>query len=1066
MGATRVEATWQDWDRQVADAPHLSEAAKRRWATVLFLNAPAAPPTVLDHAWALASQSPWLAARALNGKATPAGSAEGGRGEALATGLGSSWSAPRHWRRSLREPGALAEFLSGHAVLLGNGPSADWVVDQLSGCGDLAKYLSSQAPLEQTRVPVHPSRCARLVRGCDDQAGTHVALKWSIESLPVRWMAQRHLERLLDGTDSRPGDVLPFVVKDDYALIRDEADARNVWVLAANMGETLEDALRENRLNEQVRGQVVVSLAWLRRRMIGEGVIWQGFAPRNMFLTEQGIALIDFERVTHAEEDPSQAASDLLWHHVFFADCLTPGEHQEVFGNELDPLGLGCGTMMRADPFEAELLGRSSLTWQERTGLMAVTLEIEGAHQRPSPDHGWLFGHALGHFWGDFVDPHNEVALFRFLRPAVGVDSDRRLVAACLEVLEAAMESDLILGMAAGSGLATSASLGTPTTDRLSRLLEHRRVDEVARVRLDTAGWYERLAEDPSKLCDDLELELEAVTTGITQQSVGQHFLGAESWRGEHRAALHEVVDTGLRFLHGETRAGRVLQHAEPDALRRLIAEALPERGDDFDRVLKEFDERVASMSIAQSASGYLAFPDAGNALPAVAGALLSPLLNQNLIAVDRSAPAATFVEIQVIEWLRELVGYEAASLQEMTGVRDVAGLWTTGGHMSNHIAMLVALGERYPEVRAAGLSSLDEAPAVVMSGPIAHYSHSDAAFHLGLGWDNVIQVAARPDYTTDPEAVAAALHDPPAGRRPFVVVGVAGNCRTTGLDDLVALADVCEAHGVWFHVDACHGGNLLFSRRLRERLLEGIERADSVSLDPHKGLFTPYPSSYVLFRERGKLCHFSRHAATVQQPGCWDLGLVMPFFGSRGFESLRTWFLLKVLGTDGIGALVEQRQALIRYLERRLAASPWFVSLNDVDFYRLAFVFCPNDVLQELQTLVGPERASAAAVISSFTSQLNETLYREGQVCFDEHTLQDLGNRLGLGTDHKYLIIAACPGNPLLTAEDVDEALDRLQRHAGSLAGELRRALRMGGHASQQPAVRGPAGWNDTSTP
>lgn len=1067
MEAPRAEATWREWHEQLASAPHLSGPTKRRWATVLSRNARAATASHRESAWRLASDSPWVAAQVLSGRdAALTGTAGSGIRGTLATGSAATKSAA--WRRPGRvgETSQPAESPTSAPALLGDGPTAHWLVEQFGGLDDLAKHLASQPPLEQTRVPVHPSRCARLVHAPGGQEGTHVALKWSWDSVPVRQTAQWHLEQLLDAVGFESSDALPFAVYDDYALVRDEADARNVWVVAANLGETLEDALRENHLNERVRSRVVTSLAWLRRRMIDEGVVWQGFAPRNMFLNERGITLIDFERVTYVDEDQPQAASELLWHHVFFADCLTPREHEQVFARELDPLGLDRGTLMQADPFEAAMLSRPSVTWQERMGLLATTLEIEGAHVRPVPEHGPLFGHALGHFWGDFVGPSNEAVLFRFLRPGVSVDADRRAVAACLEVLEAAMESDLVHGMAAESGLAPQSSSGTPTTDRLCRLLQHFQIDEVARLRHGTASWYERLAEDPSKLCHELELKLGAIATGITQESVRQHFLGAQGWRDEHRAALHDAVDAGLRFLYGETRAGRVLQHADTDTLRDTVAEALPEVGDDFKHVLQEFDERVAAFSVAQSDPGYLAFPDAGNALPAVAGALISPLMNQNLIAVDRSAPAATFVEIQVVEWLRELLGYEFASLDDMVGVRDMAGLWTTGGHMSNHIAMLVALGERHPQVRAAGLSSLQEAPAVVMSGPIAHYSHSDAAFHLGLGWDNVIQVGARPDYTTDPEAVAAVLRDPPEGRHPFMVVGVAGNCRTTGLDDLAALADVCEAHGVWLHVDACHGGNLMFSRSLRERMLRGICRADSVSIDPHKGLFTPYPSSYVLFRERGKLCQFSRHSATVQQPGCWDLGLVMPFFGSRGFESLRTWFLLKVLGTEAIGALVEQRQTLILYLERRLAASPWFVSFNDVDFYRLAFVFCPNDVLQGLHTLVGSERSSAAAAISSFTSQLNETLYREGGVCLDEHTLQDLGDRLGLGTNHKYLIIGACPGNPLLTVEDVDRAIDRLEAHAMSLAGQLRRALQVGGQSTQSPAVRGPAGWNDASTP
>ena len=243
--------------------------------------------------------------------------------------------------------------------------------------------------------------------------------------------------------------------------------------------------------------------------------------------------------------------------------------------------------------------------------------------------------------------------------------------------------------------------------------------------------------------------------------------------------------------------------------------------------------------------------------------------MNQNLIAVDRSAPVATFVEIQVIEWLRELVGYASASLSALRGVRDVAGLWTTGGHLSNHVAMLTALGHRFSEIRERGLRGLDTQPTVIMAGPIAHYSHSDAAFHLGLGWNAVVAVAAQATYTTDPASVEAALRDPPAGTTPFMVVGVAGNCGTTGLDDLASLADVCERYGVWFHADACHGGSLIFNERLRRRHLTGLERVDSVSLDPqpfqpaHQGrpqgrLLGPradHPLSWIArFREPGNL--------------------------------------------------------------------------------------------------------------------------------------------------------------------------------------------------------------------
>lgn len=172
----------------------------------------------------------------------------------------------------------------------------------------------------------------------------------------------------------------------------------------------------------------------------------------------------------------------------------------------------------------------------------------------------------------------------------------------------------------------------------------------------------------------------------------------------------------------------------------------------------------------------------------------------------------------------------------------------------------------------------------------------------------------------------------------------------------------MCARHGVWFHADACHGGSLIFDPEQRSRCLAGIDRADSVSLDPHKGLFSPYPSSYVVFRDRGRLVQFSRHTDTVLADGCWDLGLVTPFVGSSAFQALPTWMLLKNIGTRRLGKIAAARAELVRLLSRLLAESGLFVQLNDIDFYRLAFVFCPPAARAALRELPVERREAAVA--------------------------------------------------------------------------------------------------------
>jgi hypothetical protein len=172
---------------------------------------------------------------------------------------------------------------------------------------------------------------------------------------------------------------------------------------------------------------------------------------------------------------------------------------------------------------------------------------------------------------------------------------------------------------------------------------------------------------------------------------------------------------------------------------------------------------------------------------------------------------------------------------------------------------------------------------------------------------------------------------------------------------------------------------------------------------------------------------------------------------------------LLRHVGVGRLGDLVESRQAHVRYLERRIDDSDLFVRLNDVDFYRLAFVLCPPEARRLLGGLDPHRRRQAAKVISTYTSALNTSLYRSGQVCFDEHTLADLGDRVGAGAGISYTIMATCPGNPLLTRSDLDQATDRLLDAAAPLVPNLLMAIRAGcGVRNTSRTLAGPAGWSD----
>ena len=144
---------------------------------------------------------------------------------------------------------------------------------------------------------------------------------------------------------------------------------------------------------------------------------------------------------------------------------------------------------------------------------------------------------------------------------------------------------------------------------------------------------------------------------------------------------LQEAVSIGIRFTTGELRDGLVLRYADVPELVERFSSPLPENGVGDSQLLSQL-EKIARWSVAQADPRYLAFPDLGSSVAGALADVVSLFLNQNLIAFDRSAPAASVIEAQLILWLRELVGYEAAPLTQYRGLATLGGMWSSGGNM------------------------------------------------------------------------------------------------------------------------------------------------------------------------------------------------------------------------------------------------------------------------------------------------------------------------------------------------------------------------------------------------
>lgn len=474
---------------------------------------------------------------------------------------------------------------------------------------------------------------------------------------------------------------------------------------------------------------------------------------------------------------------------------------------------------------------------------------------------------------------------------------------------------------------------------------------------------------------------------------------------------IQKALDIGLDFILD--RDAKVLDYKDELEIRSKFEDDIPKEGQSLEKITEEFCQKILDGSIRQANPNYLAFPDAGNSIASLMADILVGLTNQNLIATTKSAPTATFAEIQVIRWLRQLVGFPHTQDFPKNAV-EVGGIMTMGGTLANATALLAARCKTLPESRVKGLQALNIKPVLIIAADtFYHYSHIASFWWLGLGEENIVYVNTLDDYRLDCDDLDKKLSEYNNGEtsRVIAVVSQAGDSRTTTIEDFNKVADITQKHNVWLHVDACHGGVLLFSKKHRERM-NGIERANSISIDPHKGLCTPYPASAVLFKDVEDCSLISKSTDITIQKGSYDLGQITPFLGSRAFDSLKLWFLIKHLGTDGISELIEYRYDLAKSWHSQIEQSEFFVTLNEVELNSVVFSISPKKLGKLIQ-----EKNLDRESLGKLNKLLHDQVYREGKLCIHSFDIVDVADRIATGVG-KLRVLGVTLGNPYTDAQ------------------------------------------------
>lgn len=379
---------------------------------------------------------------------------------------------------------------------------------------------------------------------------------------------------------------------------------------------------------------------------------------------------------------------------------------------------------------------------------------------------------------------------------------------------------------------------------------------------------------------------------------------------GADLRALLDIAGEGLAaFVDGLATAPAMRAPLSPDEASSLQAPPGPERGDA--RALIERCLRAASFGPEAAGPRNFAYIPNGGLVEAGVGELLALVLNR-YVTLRQYGPGLAAIEDGVLRWMTALFG-----LPEGAG-----GLLTTGGSQAM-LAMIVGARER---LRAGG-GSLDAARLYVSDQ--AHHCIAKAAHIAGLPASAVRTLPSRDGRRLDVETVDAAIReDRAAGRRPFLLVATAGTTNTGAIDPIAPLADVARAHDLWFHVDACYGGFFILTERGRGRL-RGIERADSITLDPHKSLFLPFGTGTLLVRDPRRLAAAhsadAGHADYLQdvddhgKPDYADLGSEL----TREARSLRLWLPLHLRGLDAFRDALDEKLDLAADLHAALAGVP-----------------------------------------------------------------------------------------------------------------------------------------------
>lgn len=397
---------------------------------------------------------------------------------------------------------------------------------------------------------------------------------------------------------------------------------------------------------------------------------------------------------------------------------------------------------------------------------------------------------------------------------------------------------------------------------------------------------------------------------------------------------MNKAVEEAIGY-HARSGNRPVIGALDATALRRKLAEPLPEASMDLIDLLEDIENRIFPNTTVTTGPHYHAYVASGGTFAGVMAETIAAMLNQNGARWHLS-PISVEIEKLVVGWLSRFIGYRD----------DAGGVFVSGGSMANQVCLTVARTVQAPwNIKQKGLTGYP--PLTVYASDQVHSCIHKSIAVLGIGIDNLRLLPSTPAGTLDPAALEEQIQaDRTGGRLPFCVVASAGTVNTGANDPFEAIADVCKRQSCWLHIDGAYGGFAAALPKERHQFA-GLERADSVALVPHKWLYVPVEDGVALVRSEKELMQIysvvpdylrDGRVSDRYEPSEHSFEL------TRSFKSFKVWATFKAYGADGLREEIQRNIDDVRACADEIKKRPALELFSEPTLSIVCFRYRGND--------------------------------------------------------------------------------------------------------------------------